>query len=410
MNDTRRSFLKKTSALGMGLPVFPLVSRSWGSNVNPAFFSEKIERIELFRYDIDIPRHFSWGTWYNRQHLFMRISSGAFSGWSETPAAVNKPNFDLGEWAEYLSAFKGKRLTEARSHLATLQVSGTKIRSRKLEFIDMGLLDLEGRVSGRSAVELLGLDRREPVPGLYCILDKDVDKAREEAEKSKEQNLGHHLKFKMHGDVDLDNRLLSVVREVLGEEAVIISDVNKGYKSWQSLEELASILNKFKKNGLNGIEDPALLETDQWIDLQDQVGKLDLIPDYPMRPAWEGLERIQPGMGRIYNLHPSTMGSFSAVARLAQRVNEIGAKVMIGDDSLVGPACSAWQQIAIGIGACWVEALEKKEDSAAYHQCLVNVPTRLDDKGYVTLSPAPGFGIELDVGRLKSVCHSHLVI
>lgn len=402
--------MKNVATLGLGTPLFSRELLSIGLPKISAVSGEKIERIELFRYDIDIPRHFSWGTWYNRQHLFMRISSGSFSGWSETPASKNNPDFDIGKWAGYLSAFKGLSLEDARHRLSSWQVPGTEIRSRKLEFIDMGLLDLEGKLLGKPAVDLLGLDHRQPIPGLYCILDKDVGQAREEAEKSKEQNLGHHLKFKMHGEVDLDRQLLRTVRDVLGKKAVVISDVNKGYKSWESLGELAKILYGFGEEGLDGIEDPALLEPDQWIALQDQVGDLALIPDYPMRPAWEGLRRIDPGMGRIYNLHPSTMGSFASLARLAKRIADIGAEVMIGDDSLVGPACSTWQQIAVGAGACWVEALEKKEDSAAYRKCLVNTPTRLDGQGMVNLDPVPGFGIELDVDQLRSVCHSHLVL
>jgi hypothetical protein len=115
-------------------------------------------------------------------------------------------------------------------------------------------------------------------------------------------------------------------------------------------------------------------------------------------------------MGRFFNLHPSTMGSFRYVAQMANKVKEIGAKVMIGDDSLVGPGCSAWQQIAIGAGASWVEAIEKKEDSKKYLGCLVNSPTKQDNKGYFSLNPASGFGVELDVDCLKKVCKIYVDI
>lgn len=81
------------------------------------------------------------------------------------------------------------------------------------------------------------------------------------------------------------------------------------------------------------------------------VGDLTLIPDAPMRPARKGINTIAHGMGRIYNLYPSTMGSLTHMAKLANRIRAIGANVMIGDDNLVGPACTAWQQIAVGLGA-----------------------------------------------------------
>ena len=281
----------------------------------------------------------------------MKISAGDYYGWSEIPASRNNPDVDLSAWINYIKQFKGLSVLEAQKLLQSQQEKGSKVSFKYLELMDMGLLDLAGRLQNKPSIELLGLHQKEAVPGLYCILHKDEYKVREEAEKSLQQNLGHHMKFKMYGDLEIDLKLLRIIREVLGKDAVVISDVNKGYKKWKSLEELADIINTFKDNGLNAIEDPAPLTIDQWIALQKMTGDADLIPDAPMRPAWLGLDKLQKGMGRIINLHPSTMGSFHHTALLSKKVKEIGAKVMIGDDSLVGPACSAWQQIAIGAGA-----------------------------------------------------------
>jgi L-alanine-DL-glutamate epimerase-like enolase superfamily enzyme len=409
MKTNRRDFIKSMSALGIVGATYPLLSACASKNGNE-YLNEKITKIEIFRYDINIPRYFSWGTWHNRQHLFIKISAGDFYGWTETPASKNNPDFKPTAWVKYLEQFKGLTLGEAQKLLASEQVLGSKRSLKMLESLDMALLDVSGRLQKKSAVELLGLTGTNPVPGLYCILDKDEKKVREEAEKSIEQNLGHHLKFKMYGDEKVDMKLLKTIRDVLGDDAVVISDVNKGYKKWQSLEELKSILNKFKENGLNAIEDPAHLKTKQWIQLQEMMGDLTLIPDAPMRPAWKGINIIKKGMGHIYNLHPSTMGSLTHTAKLVHKVKEIGAKVMIGDDSLVGPACSAWQQIAIGVGATWVEAIEKKEDSKIYLECLQSAATKKESNGYYSFKPAPGFGIELDTDRLKKVSELYIEV
>ena len=407
MKTNRRHFIKSMSALGVLGATYPLLS----SCVNKKeYLNETITKIEIFRYDINIPRYFSWGTWHNRQHLFIKISSGDFYGWTETPASKNNPDFKPTAWVNYLKQFKGLTLGEAQKLLASEQVLGTKRSLKMLESLDMGLLDLSGRLQNKSAVELLGLKGANPVPGLYCILDKDEKKVRAEAEKSIEQNLAHHLKFKMYGDEKVDMKLLNIIRDVLGDEAVVISDVNKGYKKWQSLEELKYILNRFKDNGLNAIEDPANLKPKEWIKLQNMVGDLTLIPDAPMRPAWKGINTMEKGMGRIYNLHPSTMGSLTHTAQLAKKVKDIGAKVMIGDDSLVGPACSAWQQIAIGLNATWVEAIEKKEDSKLYLECLQSTATKKESNGYYSYQPAPGFGLEIDTDQLKKVSELYLEV
>lgn len=401
MKTNRRNFIKGLSSVGLFSLSYPLLSSCISDkDVSTA----RITKIEFYQYNINIPRYFSFGTWLNRQHLFMKISAGSYYGWSEIPASRNNPDVDLSPWVNYVKQFKGLNVLEAQKLLQSQQVEGSKISFKYLELMDMGLLDLAGRLQNKPSIELLGLNQKEAVPGLYCILHKDEDKVREEAQKSLKQNLGHHMKFKMYGDVEIDLKLLRIIREVLGEEAVVISDVNKGYKKWKSLEELAEILNTFRENGLNAIEDPAPLSTEQWIALQKMTGDLDLIPDAPMRPAWEGVNKLQKDMGRIINLHPSTMGSFTHTALLANKVKEIGAKVMIGDDSLVGPACSSWQQIAIGAGATWVEAIEKEEDSKDYLECMLKSATAKRSDGYYKMDLKPGFGLVLDEKRLKSVC------
>ncbi|XCF05451.1 mandelate racemase/muconate lactonizing enzyme family protein [Tamlana crocina] len=407
MKTNRRNFIKGISSVGLFSLSYPLLS-SCISDKN--VLTEKITKIEFYQYNINIPRYFSFGTWLNRQHIFMKINAGDYYGWSEIPASRNNPDVDLSPWVQYVKQFKGLSVLEAQKLLQSQQVKGSKISFKYLELMDMGLLDLAGRLQNKPSIELLGLHQKEAVPGLYCILHKDEDKVREEAQKSLKQNLGHHMKFKMYGDVEVDLKLLRIIREVLGKDAVVISDVNKGYKKWKSLEELAEIMNTFKENGLNAIEDPAPLTTDQWIALQNMTGNLDLIPDAPMRPAWVGADKLQKGMGRIINLHPSTMGSFYHTALLVKEVQAIGAKVMIGDDSLVGPACTAWQQIAIGAGANWVEAIEKEEDSKLYLECVQSSATKKRNNGYYELNPKPGFGLELDEKRLKTVCSSYIVV
>lgn len=83
---------------------------------------------------------------------------------------------------------------------------------------------------------------------------------------------------------------------------------------------------------------------------------------------------------------------------------------MVGDDSLVGPACTAWQQLAIGVGADWVEAIEKKEDSALYNDCTIASPTKKMSNGYYALNETPGFGLVLDEERLKKECGLYMEV
>ena len=53
-------------------------------------------------------------------------------------------------------------------------------------------------------------------------------------------------------------------------------------------------------------------------------------------------------MGRIYNIHPDSAGSIIDAVALAGRIRELGGGAMVGDDSLVGPSATIWQQLAVG--------------------------------------------------------------
>jgi len=373
----------------------------------------KIDRIELFRYDINVPRYFSWGAWRNRQHVFMKMISGAHSGWAEVAASKNNPDFNLREWSVFLNDFLQMPLGEAYNIIRSNQYGNGKVSNfskKQMEFMEMALLDLQGKIEGRPAIEILGMHNRTPVSGLYCILDSNLDRVKKAIESCQEQGLDQFVKFKIYGNPELDREIISLGRSLLGPEAFILADANRGYKNWNSIGELSSAINDLKAVGLNAIEDPSELSNEDWIILQRNVQPLALVPDYAMRPAWKGIERVEPGMGEIFNFHPESMGSLRFLGDFARKVKSFGGKLMIGDASLVGPACSVWQQIAIGVGAEWVEALEKVEASADFMKCVKFKPTYRDAEGRFAYVSAPGFGLEIDDDKLRFFCKENILI
>lgn len=364
----------------------------------PVEKQHKIDSIELYMFNIEKPLHFSFGTYHNRQHIFVRIISGDNSGWSEHGAGRNNPDFDLKEYARDLRQLKGMDMYEA---LELVQSKYGDWNRGKLEVVELALYDLIGKVEKKPAVEILGLEGRDPVPGLFCVLEEDPEKAREQARVSLENNFRTHIKVKIFGKPDLDARLIREVRKEMGGETYITADVNKGYENWEDIDELAESMMVLWNNGLDACEDPAELDIPQWVMLQYKLPDLAIIPDYPMRPAWEALETAVPGMGEIYNLHPHAMGSIHLTVDLAHKIKSWDAKLMIGDASLIGPACTQWQQIAIGLGADWVEALEKPDQSGPYLECVKSLATYQDKDGKIAMKPEPGFGIHLDVDEIR---------
>lgn len=370
------------------------------------FSTTPIGGIELYGIDVNRERHFSFDTWHTRRHAMLRLCAGQVQGWGEQMSSRNAPAVEVKDWGARLAELQGLSVEAALGHL--LEQRGKNTWSvALLEMAEMALLDVAGRLQSVPSVELLGLEKREAVPGLFCILEDEPRKAAEQARKSLEAGLKSHIKLKIFGDNALDIGLVQAVRTVVGPDAYLVADANAGYRD-TSLDALAGQLGRLHAAGLSACEDPAQLANAQWVELQKKVGALDLIPDYPARPAWEARQTLLPGMGRVYNLHPACMGSLVETVALARRIQSFGAGVMIGDSSLVGAACTAWQQIAIGLGANWVEALEKPEESDAFLNCIRAQSTFQNADGRFAVEEwRPGFGLDVDDVALRAVAQDY---
>ena len=370
---------------------------------------ETIDRIEFYGIQVDAERRFSYGVQKGRQHVFIRFAAGDQSGWSELNLGSGKESETLEKRLWHLKWYQdliGKTPAEAMQHLLD---SRNILNYRELEIAEIGVLDLGGKLLGRPAVELLELTEREPIPGLFAILSDAPETVRKEAARALEQNLRTHLKVKLYGNPDVDCKIITAARDIYGAEAYLVGDVNMGYRrevSSRGVDDIVQKMHALHEAGLNACEDPAEMSHTQWAAVQKQINQLDLVPDVPLRPAWEARTAIKPEMGRVFNMHPHCMGSILATVELGQQIKSWEKKLMVGDASLIGPACPVWQQIAIGLGADWVEAIEKPQESDLFQQCLVNNPvTRTKDGRFKLDKPLAGFGVELDVEELTRVAY-----
>ena len=76
------------------------------------------------------------------------------------------------------------------------------------------------------------------------------------------------------------------------------------------------------------------------------------------------------------------MGTFTEVNEIS-KVIRASNKGVIGDSSLIGAACTFWQQIAVGNKASWVEAMEKPQEQDSFLKCIEQKATSLNKEGMV---------------------------
>ena len=359
-----------------------------------------IEETRLYLKSVDVNQHFSFGIWKNRQHLFLAIRAGGESGYGECVISVNNPDVSLSESYNNIGMLKGLSIKDAFS---LLRAKRGVFPENIVEMAEMALIDLAGKCMKKSALDILGLKERKPINGVYVILSDNPDDVAEKTRFAVANKKAEFIKVKLFGDVELDKKIIKAVKdnsETYG--TFIIGDVNGGYKNKgeeKTLESIGVRLKALKASGLDACEDPAYISNEEWVELQRLVPDLPLIPDYPLRPSREAIKTILPGMGGIYNIHPDSSGSIIDAIMLAGKIYETGAELMIGDDSLIGPAATVWQQIAIGLGAKWVEATEKENESKFYYNALKSIPT--DSRSNpISVKPCYGFGIYPDENKM----------
>ncbi len=377
-----------------------------------------LDALRLYFIEVNYKREFSFGSWPKRLHCCVMAESGGHRGWGEACVSMGARTTEemVKNMARSFAPWHGKSLDEAKS---LVKVRRGRTPDRVLEALDMALLDVSARREGISALTALeaaygarpktGKGAFNPVkdsaavPGLKCILQKDPRAAQDLARVMAKT----HLKVKLFGDNVHDYNLIKAVREVIGKDCYLVGDVNMGFSPLVGadldLGDLTRALGNLREAGLDACEDPANLSWAGLEKLQAAVGEMAIIPDEPMRPAYEIIKHIKPVRGHIYNLHPNCMGSVVETYNLAKKLSAGGAGVMIGDSSLIGPACAAWQQIACAVKAQWCEALEKPEESAAFTSAIVSSPMgRLEDGRLRIERNAGGFGLEVDLDKLKA--------
>ncbi len=382
--------------------------------------TQPIDTITLYGIHVDKVRKFSWGSWPGRQHIFIAITAGGHTGWSEYGTGANPDHTTVpllqqkASRLQWLATLKGQTVSQA-FHKVLHQRE--KQHHASLENAEIALLDLAGKLTHQSTTKLLGLTGTAPVPGVYCILNDDPTAIAQEAATARAQQLTTHVKIKLYGKPELDEKLIHAARAQLPPTTWLTGDPNEGYSPTgankkhlqltpEQLPTLSATLTRFAQSGLNGCEDPASLSVDQWQTLTKTIPTLDLIPDTPLRPVWHGITHFQPDMARLCNLHPHEMGDMFTTIAFGQALLQRGHRLMIGDASLIGPGCDAWTHLAIGLRAQMVEAIEKPQESTAFQKSATQRSIKRTTEGTFSADPThPGFGAIIDPILLKT--HSY---
>ncbi|MBL0142130.1 MAG: mandelate racemase/muconate lactonizing enzyme family protein [Betaproteobacteria bacterium] len=365
-----------------------------------------VSRIEcwVFRVPIESPVRTSFGTMTSRPALFLRVSAadGAW-GWGEVfcnfpqvgaehrARLVDSVFASLLEGSPTDDAPRVRERLEKQVRRLAIQCGEPGPFAQVIGAIDQALWDMAGRRAGQPLWKLLATG---PAGGnrvrVYASGLGPGEVARTAMAKRDE---GYRaFKFKVGFGAEKDRSNFSEIRAALGEDAVVMVDANQAWSPDEAMHRIAE-LAPFRPCW---VEEPIAADEliPHWVDLSGRCGvplaageNLRGLDEFADALAAEFLAFIQPDVGKWGGL-----SGCRDVASLARRHGAIYCPHWLGGG--IGLAASLHLRAAMG-----PEGFAEVDANPNLLREEVFQPTPRD--GWVTLSDAPGLGVEPDLARLE---------
>lgn len=332
-----------------------------------------------------------------RRYVMLSLHAGGFTGWGECYFPRSHCESMITELASCLCPLKGLNVSEGlaslRSHIGKLPYSVT-------EATELALIDLHGRITAKSALSILVLNSRRPIPDISPLRLYNPDTAYEEACKAP---AGAKIaRLRMSGDPETDRALISSLRGISERgKLFIIADCAGCYSDALdfSIEKLGIRLIMFGTAGLDACEDPADLTPSDFFHLREFIAPMPIIASSLCRPARRLLKGFVPEMADYLSLHIGQTASVFDAVELAEKQRSCGGRLIIVGGA-EGLSRKQWRQLAIGMGAEWTESTEFISPFAG----AVGPAPLGEVDGMTCLTGSPdGFGIEINERILASL-------
>jgi muconate cycloisomerase len=260
--------------------------------------------------------------------------------------------------------------------------------------IEIALHDLLGRATGQPAYALLGGKQRDRMAILGVIGTGELASDLREAEAKKAAGFAA---FKIKVGIDrplVDGERTRRICQVLGRGALISSDANQGFSPDEAVQYVRAVADA----GLDFFEQPVAADDLAGMAAVAAAGKIAIGADEGIHSLDDIRRHHERGAARGASLKCIKLGGMRAVMAAGRLCAELGLSVNVsaktGESSI---ACAAAMHIAASLPQiAWGLTLTNEglaDDVTAR-------PIRIE-RGHVTISDAPGLGIEVDEERVR---------
>jgi muconate cycloisomerase len=262
--------------------------------------------------------------------------------------------------------------------------------------IDLALYDLNGKVQGVPAYQMLGGKVRDRLYCCYPIFGWQVQEDFEQAASYLQRlvDLGHHLfRFYVSGDVALDDRFLTEMKTRHGDNLRLKSiDFSGRFQDWHEALRYGDTL---RHHDPYHFEQPS---RDMRVSAHF-TQRVDLPVTWHIHSLQQAYEAADTGACTGFNV-ACVSGGPTHIKRILAVGEASGMKCLIGTDQESTLGVSA--QIAVGISSPQVTLPCDPMGPVIYTTSPAKVRARAEGS-YVYPFEGPGLGVELDEDQLREI-------
>lgn len=293
-----------------------------------------IDSLDIWHLNIPLekPYDLSFGSVYNFDSVYVRVTSGDLTGWGETTPLPGYSDETVEDAWSYVNTIarviSGKSLQEAYALLQTGNAPGfccapLKVALEELIWQDKGVQCAEGKTY------LVSRKEKKQVPIVGIISSRSISEALEEAQRYALAGF-QTLKIKIALpplNVENDAEFCVKLREAFPELKLRV-DANQGY----SFDNACSFVKKAQNALLELFEQP--FPTDKWKEMQklyECKGNIPLMLDESIIGLKE-IEKVHHlQCADFVKLKLMKQGSMDLLLRMAMKAKEYNIKVIMGN-------------------------------------------------------------------------------
>jgi muconate cycloisomerase len=359
----------------------------------------KITKVETFQ--IETPRYYQQHpikTGESSGHVIVKLH--AEDGLVGLGEASDSRADDLGaitkRYSELLVGRDATRITEINELVRTQDFGSTVTNSHLTAAIDIALYDLNGKVQGVPAYNLMGGKVRESVYFCYPIIGFQVQEAFEPAASYLQRlvDLGHHLfRYYVSGDSDLDNRFITEMKARFGDKIRLKAfDFSGRFADWESALRYADVLRHHEPYNFEQPSNNLRVSA-------EFVKRVDLPVSLHIDSLEYGYEAIERGACTVLNLAWVNWGP-TYVRRMFVLAEAAGLKTLLStdQDSTVGTAGA----VHLGVSVPNLNLPADPAGPVLYTVSPAKVRIRAEES-HLYPPEGPGLGVELDEDKMREL-------